>query len=376
MSLEKVKVGIIGCGNISNVYFENLCNYFEITELVACADLKMERAREKAEERDDSGELKYPGVTAMTVDELLTDDEIEIVVNLTIPQVHFEVAEKVLDAGKHVYSEKPLTLSRQQGQALLAKATDKGLRVGNAPDTFLGEGHQTARKIIDDGWIGQPVSATAFMACQGHESWHPDPEFYYKAGGGPMFDMGPYYLTDLIFLLGDVRSVCCMTGKAFQQRIITSPKKIGQKIDVDIPTHLAGQMKFVNGAIGTIITSFDVKLHSLPRIEIHGTTGSLSVPDPNGFGGRVKIFRQGMDCWQDVPLAYNSNGQRGKGVADMSCAIRTGRLHRASGKLAYHVLDLMHAFHESSDQRRFIDIESTAERPAPLPMDMLPGKTD
>ena len=376
MSLDKVKVGIVGCGNISKVYFEHLCNFYNITELAACADLDMDRARAKTQERNDDGELKYPGVEAMTVEELLADDGIEIVVNLTTPQAHFDVAMKAIGSGKHVYSEKPLTLTRAEGKKLLSGAAEKELRIGNAPDTFMGESHQTARKLIDDGWIGQPVSATAFMACRGHESWHPDPEFYYKTGGGPMFDMGPYYLTDLVFLLGSVRSVCSMTGKASNQRTITSSKKFSQKIDVEVPTHIAGNMRFASGAIGTIVMSFDVWKHSLPRIEIHGTTGSLSVPDPNWFDGEVKIFRSGMDDWQKVPSAYAPNGQRGKGVADMAAAIQTGRKHRANGELAYHVLDLMHAFGESNDERCFIDVASTCERPSPLPMDTLRGDID
>lgn len=372
-SRDKVKVGIIGCGNISGVYFENLCNYFEITELVACADLDMTRAREKAEKRDDSDELKYPGVTAMTVEELLADDGIEIVVNLTIPQAHFEVAMKAIDAGKHVYNEKPITLTRDEGQKLLAAANAKDLFVGNAPDTFLGESHQTARKLIDEGWIGQPVSATAFMTCHGHESWHPDPDFYYQTGGGPMFDMGPYYLTDLVFLLGGVKGVCGMTTKAFDERVITNKLKFGQKIQVNVPTHITGNMLFDSGVVGTIITSFDVWKSTLPRIEIHGTTGSLSVPNPNNFDGKIKVFRQGMENWQEVPLIYACNGQRGKGVADMACAIHNARPHRANGELAYHVLDIMHAFHDSCNEKRFIDIESSCTQPKLLPMNILPG---
>ena len=304
---------------------------------------------------------------------MLADKSIEIIVNLTIPQAHFEVAMKAINAGKHIYSEKPLTLTRDEGKKLLAAANAKGLRVGNAPDTFLGESHQTARKLIDEGWIGQPVSVTAFMTCHGHESWHPDPNFYYQTGGGPMFDMGPYYLTDLVFLLGGVKSVCGITGKAFTERTITSKGKFGQVMTVNVPTHVAGNMLFNNGVIGTMITSFDIWKSTLPNIEIHGTTGSLSVPDPNGFGGKVKIFRNGMDNWQDVPLTYATNGQRGKGVADMACAILNSRPHRANGEMAYHVLDIMHAFHDSFNERRFVDIESKCSQPAPLPMNVLPG---
>lgn len=373
MSKNKIKVGIIGCGNISGVYFEHLCNYFDVIELAACADLDITRAQAKADSRNENGQLQFPGVKAVSVDEMLADKSIEIIVNLTIPQAHFEVAMKAINAGKHIYSEKPLTLTRDEGKKLLAAANAKGLRVGNAPDTFLGESHQTARKLIDEGWIGQPVSVTAFMTCHGHESWHPDPNFYYQTGGGPMFDMGPYYLTDMVFLLGGVKSVCGITGKAFAERTITSKGKFGQVMTVNVPTHVAGNMLFHNGVIGTMITSFDIWRSTLPNIEIHGTTGSLSVPDPNGFGGTVKIFRNGMDNWQDVPLTYATNGQRGKGVADMACAILNSRPHRANGEMAYHVLDIMHAFHDSFNERRFVDIESKCSQPAPLPMNVLPG---
>lgn len=373
MSNDIVKIGIIGCGNISQVYFESLCNYFNNTELVACADIDPQRAQAKIDQRNDEGQLQFPGVQALRVEELLAHDRIEIVVNLTTPQAHYDVAMQAVRAGKHVYSEKPLTLTREEGRELLAAASAKGLRIGNAPDTFLGESHQTARKLIDDNWIGTPVSATAFMTCPGHESWHPDPEFYYQPGGGPMFDMGPYYLTDLVFLMGSIRSVCGMTGKAFAERTITSRNKFGRKIPVNVPTHVAGNLRFSNEAVGTIVTSFDVYKSSLPRIEIYGTEGSLSVPDPNGFDGTVKYFRRGMDDWRDVPCVYRPNGQRGKGVADMACAIRNSRPHRASGELAYHVLDVMHALHESDNEKKFIDVESSCVPPAPLPINVLAG---
>lgn len=373
MESKTVKVGVIGCGNISPVYFEHLCNYFDIVELAACADLDMARAAAKADELNDAGDLKYPGVKAMTVDELLADQTIEIVVNLTIPKAHYEVSLRALQADKHVYSEKPLAITRREGKALLAEAKERNLLIGNAPDTFLGESHQTARKLIDDGWIGQPVSATAFMTCHGHESWHPDPEFYYKIGGGPMFDMGPYYLTDLVFLMGPVQSVCGMTSRAFEQRTVTSKKKFGLKIDVEVPTHITGVLRFANGVVCTVVMSFDVWKSTLPRIEIHGTEGSLSVPDPNCFDGEVKVFKPGYNDWQLVPLTYRTNGQRGKGVADMAYAVRTGRPYAATGELAYHVLDVMHALHESDDKKRFIDIQSSCDQPGTLPMNSIPG---
>lgn len=357
--MQPVKVGIIGCGNISGIYFK-AGKTFSILDIVACADLIMERAQAKAEEH---------GIRALTVDQLLADPEIQIVINLTIPNAHYEVCKAALEAGKHVHVEKPLSITREQGKDLLETARARNLRVGAAPDTFLGGGLQTCRKLIDDGWIGEPVGATAFMLCHGHESWHPDPEFYYKVGGGPMFDMGPYYLTALISLIGPIRRVTGSTRISFPERTITSAPKYGTKVKVDVPTHVAGIMDFANGAIGTILTTFDVWASQLPRIEIYGTEGSLDVPDPNGFGGPVRVHRMGASGWSEVPLTHGfADNSRGIGVADMAYAIQSGRPHRANGQMAYHVLETMHGFHDASDMGKHYAMESTCERPAPLPL--------
>jgi predicted dehydrogenase len=260
---------------------------------------------------------------------------------------------------------------------LLGAARDKGLLIGCAPDTFLGGGLQTCRKLIDDGWIGEPIAATAFMMCRGHENWHPDPEFYYQAGGGPMFDMGPYYLTALIHLIGPVGRVTGSAQITFPERIITSQPKYGTKIKVDVPTHVAGVMDFANGAVGTIITSFDVWAARLPRIEIYGTEGSLAVPDPNGFGGPVLVRRAGASEWGGVPLTHRYTKQsRGIGVADMAYALRSGRPHRANGDLAYHVLDIMHAFSHASQEGRHVELTSACGRPEPLPLGLAEGTLD
>jgi len=366
--MKKVKVGIIGCGNISGIYLKNCSQTFEILDLVACADLIPERAQAKAEEYH---------IKAMSVEELLADPEIEIVVNLTIPKAHAEVCMAALEAGKNVHVEKPLAITREDGQKLLELAKAKGLRIGAAPDTFLGAGIQTCRKLIDDGWIGEPIAATAFMTNHGHESWHPDPEFYYKVGGGPMFDMGPYYLTALIALMGPVKRVTGSTRITFPERTITSTPKYGTKITVDVPTHVAGVMDFANGAIGTIVTSFDVWSAQLPRIEIYGTEGTLSVPDPNTFGGPVYVRRAGASEWSEIPLTHGyAENSRGIGVADMAYAIRSGRPHRANGELAYHVLDIMHGFHDASDSGKHYELASTCQQPAPLPLNLPKGFLD
>jgi len=367
-STAKVGIGIVGCGNISQVYFQ-ASKTLDVFNLIACADLDLSRAQAKAQEH---------GVQALSVPELLAHPNIQIVINLTIPKAHGEVGLAALKAGKSVYNEKPLALTRQEGKEMLALAHEKGLFVGGAPDTFMGGGIQTCRKLIDDGAIGEPIAATAFMMGHGHESWHPDPDFYYQPGGGPMFDMGPYYLTALVYLMGPVHRVTGSTRTTFAERTITSKPNYGQKITVRTPTHIAGVMDFANGAIGTLITSFDVWGHSLPPIEIHGTEGSLSVPDPNSFGGPVKLRKAGEKEWQDVPLTHGYAKQyRGLGVADMAYSIlRPGRPTRANGELAYHVMDLMHAFHDASNAGQHVLVESTCAQPSAMPTDLPEGKLD
>ena len=359
--MQRMKVGVVGCGNISGIYFK-AGERFEILDIVAAADLDIARAKAKAEE--------FGVPKACSVDELLDDPEIQIVVNLTIPNAHHAVSRQALLAGKHAYAEKPMAITIDEGRELLKIAGEKGLQVGGAPDTFLGAGLQTCRELIDQGQIGEPVGATAFMLGHGHESWHPDPEFYYKAGGGPMFDMGPYYLTALVSLIGPIRRVTGSAQIIFPERTITSQPKAGTKIVVETPTTIAGVMDFANGAVGTIITSFDTWAANLPRIEIYGTEGSLQVPDPNGFGGPVRIWRRETREWQDVPVTrpYADN-TRGIGVADMAYAIQEGRPARAGGDLTFHVLEAMNGFLIASEQGRHYEMTSTCPRPAALPAD-------
>ncbi|HEY4387879.1 MAG TPA: Gfo/Idh/MocA family oxidoreductase [Ktedonobacteraceae bacterium] len=356
---KKANVGIIGCGKISSIYFE-APSKFDILNIAACADIDMERARSQAQ--------RYNVPKACSVDELLADPDIDIVVNLTIPAAHAEVDRAALLHGKSVHSEKPLATTRADGKQLLELAHEKQLRVGSAPDTFLGGGIQTCIKLINDGAIGEPVAATAFMLSHGPENWHPDPEFYYQPGGGPLFDMGPYYLTALVSLLGPVRRVTGSARITHKERLITSQPKYGTKINVNTPTHVAGVLDFAGGAVATLITSFDVWSHHLPRIEIYGTEGTLSVPDPNTFGGPVVLRRAGEDEWQEVPLTHgHTENSRGIGVADMAHAINTGRLHRANGEMAYHVLDIMQSIYDASEAGKHVDLESMCERPEPLP---------
>lgn len=366
--MNTVKVGIIGCGNISGIYFKNL-KRFPFLEVAACADLDLERAKSKATEH---------GIPcACTVNELLARQDIELVVNLTIPKAHASVAMAAVKAGKSVYNEKPLTITRIEGRKLLELARKKKVRVGCAPDTFLGAGLQTCRKLIEEGAIGKPVAAVAFMTCHGHESWHPDPAFYYKIGGGPMFDMGPYYLTALVSLLGPAKRVTGATRISFKERLITSEPKKGTRIKVEVPTHVAGVIDFACGAIATIVTSFDIWAANLPRIEVYGSEASMSVPDPNGFGGAVRLRRPGMKEWEDVHLTHGyDENSRGLGVADLALGWKAKRPHRASGELAFHVLDIMHAIHDASKTGKHVTLSSTCRQPQALKPGLSFGQVD
>ena len=345
------KVGVVGCGAISDIYLKNLTNTFDNTCVKAVCDLDSEKT--------DKAVKKYNIENIFTLKQMLADDEIKIIVNLTTPKSHYSICKMALEAGKHVYVEKPLCVEFEEGLELVSIAEEHGLLIGAAPDTFLGAGIQTCIDLINGERIGVPTSVTAFMMCPGHESWHPDPEFYYEKGGGPMFDMGPYYLTALVNMLGPVESVAGMTGMAFEERTITSKKKNGKKVEVEVPTHINGILKFKNGAIGNIITSFDVFGHNLPRIEVHGTKGSLSVPDPNTFGGPVKL-KSMRNEWEDIviELPYSENS-RGLGVSDMVNALEENRINKANGRIALHVLELMHGFHWAADTGKNYELTTT-----------------
>lgn len=361
--MQKINVGIIGCGNISSIYFENLKAFYNM-KVLACADLDISRAKEKAQE------FSIP--IACTVEELLANPSIELVVNLTNPNAHAEIHLKTLHAGKHSYSEKPLATELKDGEEIMRLAKEKNLLVGVAPDTFLGGGIQTARKLIEDGWIGTPLAATAFMMYRGPESFHPTPGFLYQQGAGPLFDMGPYYLTALAALLGPIKSVAGMAKISSPKRVITGEINYGEEIDVDVPTHVAGLLDFQNGAIGTLITSFDVWGTRSSNIEIHGTTGSLIVPDPNNFSGSVYVKKQGQLDFEEVPLTHSFRGNsRGIGVLDMADAIIKQRQHRADGLLGLHVLEAMQGLYTSSREQKYYNMNSKFEVPASLPMDIL-----
>lgn len=353
-----LNLAIVGCGNISDAYLNILPRFPEV-RVLACADIDLERARSSAQ--------RHGIGLALSPEEVYAHPEVQIILNLTTPEVHASVALAALQGGKSVYNEKPLALDLVAAKQVLVVAEALGLRVGCAPDTVLGAGIQTCRGLIDSGLIGEPIAATAFMTNHGHESWHPNPHFYYQPGAGPMFDMGPYYLTALVTLMGGISKVSAMARATFPERIATSKARNGERIPVNTPTHVAGTVGFENGAIGTVITSFDVWGANLPFIEIHGTQGSLSVPDPNTFGGPVRV-KVGTGEWQEVALTHPySENYRGLGVVDMAQAVIEGREHRASGVLAYHVLEVMQAFLSSSDQGSTVEIQSRIARPSPMP---------
>ena len=363
--MERVGVGVIGCGNISPAYLK-AARLFPILDVRGLADLDQQAAQARANEFS---------LKATSIEALLADPTIEIVVNLTIPKAHVAVGLQAIAAGKHVHSEKPLGVAVAEARKLIEAAKRRRLRVGCAPDTFLGGAHQTCRMLIDQGRIGRPIAGTAFFMCPGHERWHPNPTFYYQEGGGPMLDMGPYYITDLVNLLGPVARVAGMATKLRNERTIASEPRRGEKIPVKTATHVAGSLEFVSGAVITMAMSFDVPRHKHVPIELYGEAGALVVPDPNYFGGEIEIATAGED-WTPVPIehAYADGNYRIIGAADMATAIREGRPHRASGELAFHVLEVMEAFQRSYDSGRFIAIKSRPERPLPLPAGLAIGE--
>ncbi|MBC8064755.1 MAG: Gfo/Idh/MocA family oxidoreductase, partial [Chlorobia bacterium] len=290
-----LRVGIVGCGNISGIYFQNLGKY-KSTQVIACSDLDMARAQEAA--------AKYAVPYALSTKELLTHSEVDLILNLTIPNAHASVALAAVEAGKHVYNEKPLTISFDDGKQLIEKAMSKGVRVGCAPDTFMGAGIQTCRKLIDEGAIGEPIACEAHMQCHGHESWHPSPEFYYHQGGGPMLDMGPYYITALVNLMGSIKRVAGISRATFPTRTITSQPKNGAVIEVETPTHITGSIEFASGSIGMVVQSFDVWHGDVAPLIVHGSEGSLLVGDPNQFGDLVRIRSKGDSTWNSVPFEH------------------------------------------------------------------------
>ncbi|MDP2119241.1 MAG: Gfo/Idh/MocA family oxidoreductase [Hoeflea sp.] len=361
-------VGLIGCGNISAAYLK-LAPLFKGLEMRACADINPEAAKARADEF---------GVRAETVEALLAAPDIDIIVNLTVPAVHYEVSARVLDAGKHVYSEKPFVLSVAEGRDLADRAAKKGLRVGSAPDTFLGGAHQLARHLVDSGAAGRITGGTCHVLSPGMEHWHPNPDFFFKPGGGPILDLGPYYISNLVQLLGPVVRVAAMTSIPSPERKITSEPRNGEMITVETPTTAHAILEFENGALVTLGASWDVKAHGHRPMELYGTEASLIVPDPNFFGGKVELIGPGgvakdLPDWDHplgVPNQQHNQGMmanyRTAGLADMAMAIGEGRPHRCSLEFALHVVDVMTAILHSGETGTFIRPATGCAKPAPL----------
>jgi predicted dehydrogenase len=336
----KVGIGIVGAGVISKIYLKNLNTVFQNTRVIGIADIIPAAAQARAEEF---------GVAALSVDELIAHPEVEIVLNLTIPAAHAEIAAKALAAGKSAYNEKPLATERADGLQLLQQAKEAGLLVGAAPDTFLGGGLQTVRKALDDGLIGKPIGVDGHLLSRGMEAWHPNPYFFFQPGAGPLFDVGVYYITALASLLGPFKSVSAQASISFPERTIGNGPKLGEKIPVNTPTYISGAIAFENGVIGTMTASFDVFETNGSYLTIYGTEGTLRLPDPNTFGGPVLLLRAGEKEWEELPVTFDFTvDSRGLGISDFARALREGRTPRASGEMSYHVLDTMHAFLEDN----------------------------
>ena len=368
--IEKVRIGIVGCGAVSHQYLTNISK-FPILQIVALSDLYPDRCENRKRE------FKLDGVKTCTTEEMMKDDSVEVILNLTWPKAHVPVGMQAVRARKHHFSEKPLGISFKEGQDLYDAAQAKNLTFGCAPDTFLGAGIQTARKAIDDGLIGRPVAFTAFMMSRGVETWHPNPRFYYEPGGGPMLDMGPYYLTALFNLLGQPKRLTGLASIAIPERLITHKNKdgtpgpmFGRRITVTTPDHVCGLIEFQDGAVGSILTSFATYFPSYDGqqpITIFGEKGTLRVPDPNGFDGPVSIRTEGQSEWTQLPQAFPTGYGRAVGLADMCHALNSGRQHRANVHQAFAVLETMQAFLDCSETGRVVEPKIPYQRPAPLP---------
>lgn len=361
------QVGIIGCGNISTAYLQ-LAPLFHGYKITAVADINDALAKEQAQAF---------GAQAQSVDQLLANPDIDLVVNLTVPKAHFDVSQRILQAKKHVYSEKPYVLSVNEGKALLLLAQKNGVRVGSAPDTYLGGAHQAARLAIDDGLIGDVIGGSCRYQSAGMEDWHPHPDFFFQRGGGPVLDMGPYYISNLVQMLGPVVEIAAMGSKGYAERVIKSEPRAGERLPVEVDTNLNALLEFEQGAQITFTASWDVQSSQVNAIELFGTVQILQIPDPNRFGGVVKCCgRESESVVPCLPALSMPNfddlsgekiaNYRGIGLADMVAAIHENRPHRCSGEMALHVIDVLTGILDSANSRQFVKPSTRCERPAAL----------
>jgi predicted dehydrogenase len=360
---KPLSVGIVGVGTISSQYI-TVVESLEELHLVAVSDIDLQRAQHVA------GTLR--DVVALSPEELYRHPGVDVVLNLTTPAHHAGVALAAIEAGRSVYGEKPLATSTADGRRILDAARTAGVLVGCAPDTVLGTGIQTARKAIDDGLIGTPISATATMVTPGHELWHPAPDFYYQPGGGPLFDMGPYYLSALVTLLGPISSVTGMSSRTRSTRSIATGPRGGAVVPVDVDTHVTALLRHESGAITTLVMSFDAVATRSSNLEVHGEAGTLAVPDPNIFSGTVDFRALGSAEWRTLEASAGySDAGRGVGLLDLA-RTPTGQEPRAGGSLALHVLDVMESVLTAASHGAAVDILSTTQRPPAVPLQALP----
>jgi predicted dehydrogenase len=353
------RIGIVGLGTISAQYLTTFSRMSGIA-ITAVADLDAARAGDAAR--------LLPSARALSTAELVADPEVDVVLNLTIPAAHADVSHAAIAAGKRVYTEKPITVDLAEGVEVMRAAENAGVVVGCAPDTVLGTGTQTGRAAIADGAIGTPTAALAVMVTPGHERWHPNPDFYYREGGGPLLDMGPYYVSSLIHLLGPIRSVVGMSSRPRLQRTIGTGPRSGERVPVEVDTHVTGVFEHVSGALSTLVTTFEGSRTSAAPIEVHGDEGTLLVPDPNTFGGEVRVARTGDDDWRTIePSAGYVDTGRGIGVLDLVTA-RADRLPRADGALALHALDAMTALLAAARDGSRVTLSTTASVPDIVPL--------
>ncbi len=374
--MKKLGVGIIGCGSISATYLK-FGNIFKSLKVRAVADINMEAAEARASDF---------GVKALTVDEMLASEEIDVIVNLTIPEAHFDLTQRIVLAGKHAYSEKPFVLSLEEGKILRDLAQENGVCIGSAPDTFLGGSHQQARDLIDRGEIGRIIGGSCHVMSRGMEHWHPNPDFFFQPGAGPVLDLGPYYITNLVQLLGPVKAVAAMANASFATRRIANGPRNGEEIPVDTPTNIHALLEFENGAIVTLSSSWDVYQNSHPNMELYGTDGTMQLPDPNFFGGSLAIAQKDgpfetvptTDHPFGMPNEEHGDGQmqanyRAAGLADMVEAIAEERKYRCNLDLALHVVDVMTSILKAGDTRAWVSMSTTCDRPEPISSEVARG---
>ena len=355
MTKTSMKIGVIGCGMISDWYFK-AAKRFKQMDIVACGDLRAESAEKQGKEYN---------IPVKSVEEIYTDPEIEMILNLTPQQAHYAVSKRALECGKHVYSEKPLCGTLEEAEELLKLAESKNLQIAAAPDTFLGGGPQTVRKLVDEGWIGKVFAGTAMFTSRGPETW-PHAAAFYKKGAGPMLDYAPYFITQLVNVLGPAVAVTASVTKGTEFRV-GGPETVPHIFPVEVPTFQSGIIEFASGAQITVIASYDVWRGTHPYIELYGTKGSINMHNPNFFGGTIKVFRPGYEGWQEVPSAFDYNTDaRSIGAADLIESILTGRKGRVSSKLSMHVLEIMLSFEKSSAEGKKIFLKSTCEQPEPM----------